>query len=115
MRISDWSSDVCSSDLQVAEQIGADDHLAGDDAQIFADRTALDIVGGGAEHIRFPLAAEWGTFWSGCSKGMVKQWQARSRFYGPDSLVLLCSMSTMLFGVENHKTTQLTAAVSFEH
>src|SRR3546814_2392371 len=76
MRISDWSSDVCSSDLrflagagedvlifarapaddvgdageQVAEDVGADDDLAGDDAQIFADRAALDGVGGGAEH-----------------------------------------------------------------
>src|SRR3546814_16842179 len=76
MRISDWSSDVCSSDLrflagagedvlifarapaddvgdageQVAEDVGADDDLAGDDAQIFADREALDGGGGGAEH-----------------------------------------------------------------
>src|SRR3546814_11821045 len=69
------ADDVGDRREQVAEQIGADDHLAGDDAQIFAERTALDLVGGGSEHIRFPLAAEWGTFWSGCFKGMVKQWQ----------------------------------------
>src|SRR3546814_18629718 len=37
MRISDWSSDVCSSDLQTSREGFAADHLG--------DRTDIDIVG----------------------------------------------------------------------
>src|SRR3546814_10081643 len=38
MRISDWSSDVCSSDLSVA-----DDHLVGAEAEERGERGAVDV------------------------------------------------------------------------
>src|SRR3546814_18303419 len=43
MRISDWSSDVCSSDLQVL--VGRDDHAAMAEATRMAQRAADQVIG----------------------------------------------------------------------
>src|SRR3546814_13845128 len=47
MRISDWSSDVCSSDLVVDDEIGEDDHVAalfGDPLGAFLAETGGQIL-----------------------------------------------------------------------
>src|SRR3546814_6394854 len=55
MRISDWSSDVCSSDLRTGAlaaallAVAADDHAASDAAAAVAAGVALVIVGAGMD------------------------------------------------------------------
>src|SRR3546814_3515322 len=55
MRISDWSSDVCSSDLLAA---AADDHAAGNAAAAVAAGVALVIVGTGMDDERRAIGIE---------------------------------------------------------
>src|SRR3546814_4506971 len=114
MRISDWSSDVCSSDLHrigaygrglcghvlegmllgitqgllvaagasaddiaypredVAEQVGADDGIAGDDAQVLDDPAAFDSIGGDDQH-RCLLPAERQPAYTACTGARMLQ------------------------------------------
>src|SRR3546814_14888947 len=60
MRISDWSSDVCSSDLVVAEVAGEAGQVVGGVAQaqdLLADEVA---DGGGAERVGVALGGDQG-------------------------------------------------------
>src|SRR3546814_8753335 len=50
MRISDWSSDVCSSDLGILALELHGDLAIGIDADEIAHRVAADIALGGGEH-----------------------------------------------------------------
>src|SRR3546814_11150317 len=53
MRISDWSSDVCSSDLHLTEAAHHRHHVRGSDAAVEVDLARLDLLGEvlGADHI----------------------------------------------------------------
>src|SRR3546814_4476262 len=46
MRISDWSSDVCSSDLMIQEWFGFDLNFTGDKYVLFALGTLIYLYGG---------------------------------------------------------------------
>jgi hypothetical protein len=44
------ADDVADAGEQVLEDVGAQDRLAGDDAQVFGDRPAVDAGRGGLDH-----------------------------------------------------------------
>src|SRR3546814_20578807 len=64
MRISDWSSDVCSSDLHVVEDLLARQHPSGVDEQeaqeVVLGRRQVDDLSGAAHEVRVVVHLEVG-------------------------------------------------------
>src|SRR3546814_18016927 len=95
MRISDWSSDVCSSDLYGAERIGIDRHPLdgkrvnvphdqrerGIHGQFFAiaggNRRSLRVAQGGERRARFP--GRWSLPPSSRARGQIGRASCRER------------------------------------
>src|SRR3546814_21079614 len=80
MRISDWSSDVCSSDLQPIQR----EHLRGPaiDLAGLQPRQALRDVGQAPVPLRLGLGCDWMIEQAQRARGFAGQWQTRQRI-GP--------------------------------
>src|SRR3546814_1429701 len=77
MRISDWSSDVCSSDLQPIQR----EHLRGPaiDLAGLQPRQALRDVGQAPVPLRLGLGCDWMIEQAQRARGFAGQWQTRQR------------------------------------